>query len=490
MHKTLLLFVILFCFISQSNINASNFENYPSSFLNPPSNDECSDAIALSCGDVVIGETLTATDSGANISPDVFYSYTGSGLEEDIIISLCDGGTDYDSFIRVFEDCTLAVEITSNDDTCGLQSEVEFESDGTSTYYIMIEGYQEHAGNFSLEVTCIPIDPNEPENNDCEDAIALVCGETVTGTTEFATDSGGNEAPDVYFTYAGTGIPEVVTVSLCGGGTNYDSWIRIFDDCDLQNQLYSLDDSCGLQSEITFVSDGTSTYYVMIEGYQANFGEFSLETICNEFDPPPNDDCAGAIAVNCGETVTGTTASSLSNAGNSSPDVFYSYTGSGGEEWVTVSLCDGNTDYNSRLLIYNNCDYDELLSENDNFCGQQSQLTFYSDGVSTYIIIVEGAQTSSGNFSLEVSCDPILGIEDSIFESFSFYPNPSNNSIQLQALQNIDTVSIYNMLGQVVFSERIDSMNSDLNISNLATGNYLMKVSIDGFIGTYKLVKM
>ncbi len=46
------------------------------------------------------------------------------------------------------------------------------------------------------------------------------------------------------------------------------------------------------------------------------------------------------------------------------------------------------------------------------------------------------------------------------------------------------------MLGQIVFSERIDSMNSELNISNLAVGNYLMKVSIDGYIGTYKLVKM
>lgn len=488
MKKSLLFIVVIFCLITQNKVTASTVDTNISTFINPPSNDECTDAIALSCGEVIIGETITATDSGANPAPDVFYSYTGIGLEEDIIISLCDGGTDYDSYIRVYEDCTLAVEITSNDDTCGLQSEVTFESDGTSTYYIMIEGYQSNTGNFSLELTCIAIDPNEPENNDCEDAIALVCNETVSGSTEFATDSGGNDAPDVYYTYTGSGTPEVIYLSTCNG-TNYDSWLRVYDDCDLFSQLYSNDDSCGLQSEITFVSDGTSTYYIMVEGYASNFGDFNLEMTCSEFDPPPNDDCDGAIALNCGETVTGTTASSLSDVGNNSPDVFYSYTGSGAEEWVTISLCDGNTDYNSRLLVYDNCDYDELLSENDNFCGQQSQLTFYSDGISTYYIVVEGSQSNSGNFSLEITCDPILGIEDNVLESFSFYPNPSNNNIFITALQTIETVSIYNMLGQNVFTEKIDSINSEINISNLASGNYIMKVSINGSLGTYRLLK-
>ncbi|MBV1922404.1 MAG: T9SS type A sorting domain-containing protein [Flavobacteriaceae bacterium] len=482
MKKTLLFIAVFFCIITQSNANNSPF-------INPPSNDECADAIAINCGDVIVGETLTATDSGANAAPDVFYTYTGSGLEEDLTLSLCDGGTDYDSFIRVYEDCTLAVEIISNDDSCGLQSQLTFESDGTSTYYIMIEGFAANSGNFSLELSCIAIDPNEPDNNDCIDAIALLCDETVTGSTEFATDSGGNDAPDVYFSYTGTGIPEVIYLSLCDGGTNYDSWLRVYDDCDLNNELYSNDDSCGLQSEITFVSDGTATYFIMVEGFSANFGDFSLEMTCSEFDPPPNDDCSGAIALNCGETVTGTTASSLSDAGNNSPDVFYSYTGSGTEEWVTISLCDGNTDYNSRLLVYDNCNYDELLSENDNFCGQQSQLTFYSDGVSTYIILVEGAQSNAGNFSLEITCDPILGISDSIFENFSFYPNPSDNSIHVNALQTIENVSIYNMLGQLVVNNKIDSLNSEINISNLSAGNYIMKVSIDGYIGTYKLVK-
>ena len=119
-----------------------------------PDNDLCVDAIALACGDVVVGETITATDSGYNEAPDVWYSYTGTGDTEIVTISLCDGGTDFDSVLRVFDACG-GTEIATNDDFCGVQSELSFDSDGTSTYYIMVEGSDANSGNFSLEVSCL-----------------------------------------------------------------------------------------------------------------------------------------------------------------------------------------------------------------------------------------------------------------------------------------------------------------------------------------------
>ena len=45
------------------------------------------------------------------------------------------------------------------------------------------------------------------------------------------------------------------------------------------------------------------------------------------------------------------------------------------------------------------------------------------------------------------------------------------------------------MIGQEVLNKRIDSINSEINISNLSAGTYIMKVSIDGYIGTYKMIK-
>src|SRR5690606_29875612 len=124
------------------------------------------------------------------------------------------------------------------------------------------------------------------------------CGDSGTGETLTATDSGGNPAPDVCYKFTGNGTSQLVTISLRGGGTDYDSLLRVFDDCNLANQLAINDDSCGLQSEVTFVSDGTSTYYIMVEGFGSSSGNFSLDVTC--VDPLPNDDCSGAIAVSCG----------------------------------------------------------------------------------------------------------------------------------------------------------------------------------------------
>ena len=43
------------------------------------SNDECSGAIAISDGEQISSDTTNATDSGDNISNDLWYSYTGNG---------------------------------------------------------------------------------------------------------------------------------------------------------------------------------------------------------------------------------------------------------------------------------------------------------------------------------------------------------------------------------------------------------------------------
>src|SRR5690606_26575009 len=57
-----------------------------------------------------------------------------------------------------------------------------------------------------------------PPNDDCANAIAVSCGDSVSGATTFATNSGGNAAGDVFYKFTGTGTSEMVTVSLCGSG--------------------------------------------------------------------------------------------------------------------------------------------------------------------------------------------------------------------------------------------------------------------------------
>jgi hypothetical protein len=70
--------------------------------------------------------------------------------------------------------------------------------------------------------------------------------------------------------------------------------------------------------------------------------------------------------------------------------------------------------------------------------------------------------------------------------SFNLYPNPANSLLNIDIASEIKNVEIYSLLGQKMFS----STQKQLNISNLASGIYMLKVQdVNGTIATQKFVK-
>ena len=70
--------------------------------------------------------------------------------------------------------------------------------------------------------------------------------------------------------------------------------------------------------------------------------------------------------------------------------------------------------------------------------------------------------------------------------NFTLYPNPANSILNIDLISEIKSVEIYSLLGQKMFS----STQKQLNISNLASGIYMLKVQdMNGAIATQKLVK-
>src|SRR5690606_14052503 len=114
-------------------------------------NDNIEGAIPVECGGTYTGSTATATNDqpnpaifgvAATLSPNVWYSYTGSGEPELITASLCNSGFDTSILIATGTPGNLTW-IAGNEDFCGTngwRSQVEFASDGTTTYYIMVRG--------------------------------------------------------------------------------------------------------------------------------------------------------------------------------------------------------------------------------------------------------------------------------------------------------------------------------------------------------------
>jgi hypothetical protein len=85
--------------------------------------------------------------------------------------------------------------------------------------------------------------------------------------------------------------------------------------------------------------------------------------------------------------------------------------------------------------------------------------------------------------------DLILGTNNVSQNTVSFYPNPVENVLHLNSKEVIDSVAVYTVTGQMVSNVTFNENRTELNLSNLASGVYLVKVSSNGSVENLKVVK-
>lgn len=61
--------------------------------------------------------------------------------------------------------------------------------------------------------------------------------------------------------------------------------------------------------------------------------------------------------------------------------------------------------------------------------------------------------------------------------------------MNLSYSQDISNVAIFNLVGQQVLSKTVNATESSIDMSNLAQGTYLVKVTVDNQIKMIKVVK-
>jgi hypothetical protein len=83
----------------------------------------------------------------------------------------------------------------------------------------------------------------------------------------------------------------------------------------------------------------------------------------------------------------------------------------------------------------------------------------------------------------------VLNVKNNSVLDFSMYPNPTSNMLTISAPNTIKSAAIYNILGKQVMSLEINKNSESIDVSNLATGMYLIKYSIDNAVGTAKFIK-
>ena len=121
--------------------------------------------------------------------------------------------------------------------------------------------------------------------------------------------------------------------------------------------------------------------------------------------------------------------------------------------------------------------------------------TNYCDPTNLSSITVEEGQTyyvyavNTGDETDIYMTASILGLIDNNIEGFTYYPNPTTSALHLKSANAIKKVDIYSLLGQKIISKEVHSIDTQLDLSGLTAGIYLMQVEVNGQTGIYKIVK-
>ncbi|WNM18306.1 T9SS type A sorting domain-containing protein [Flavobacterium capsici] len=490
----------------------------------PPANDDCSGAIALTvnsdfaCGTVTSGTVQSATASAIDATAcfgteddDVWYSFVASNTSHRITLSNIVGsvtdmyhslwtGTDCNSLALVPGSCSDPNTSNPSGLTIG------------QTYYIRVYTYTATGGQNTTFDICVGTPPPPPANDNFANAIAISCGNIYSGDTTLATLDEDNapdgfgadmDAPNVWYSFTGSGTSQSVTLDLCN--SSYDTSVLVYTGTSGNLTLIAANDddnTCTLttRSKVTFTSDGTTTYYIAVEGWNVgSIGAFNMDVTCTDVNPPAvnNQDCGTSLAVNVdGIIVNSDNSFGTVNSAQPTCDTF----GSIQDVWFSfVAPTSGLVDCEVSLGTITSANFTVYegacgsLTEvagtcNSNFTTTTTEnLTGLTAG-NTYYVQVWSNSSEQGTFGLRLS-DPSLSNTGFDNSTFTYYPNPVKNILNLSYSQNISHVEVFNLLGQKMTSNDFNANTAQVDMSNLASGAYLVKVTSDNTTKTVRVIK-
>jgi|GEM_PF-1351030 len=518
----------------------------------PSVNDDCAGAIDLdafvnldsSCTITYTGSIMGATNSSDEVAPSS--SCTNNSADpnpSDIWYTLtvpASGGFIYDnivtpglsSIVEVYTGSCGALVALDPVNCTSSSSEKTFDglTPGETVYLRYWDYGSDDEGELEFCIKAIPTDTLDYYNLQ-----APVSGDIMTGD-EFivyaqAYEAGVTDASDeavdgieVWIGYSETDSnPETTTDWTWVMADTNDGF-----DFSLNNDEYQLD----LGDEI---SDAGTYYYA--SRFRYNGGPFTYGGIQPNGDggtwgengnasgvltvtappAPDNDNIANALAITVDEAFCDGTNNNATNiSATPSPeaigDCFYS-TAVNNDVWFTftvpagVASVDVSTDFTGGTLVDTEMSVYSGTADNlvELDCSQDEGTTILSNGSSynsiitdlavnvgeTYYIQVDGysASTTPGTFCIDVSTNQSLSVSDFDTLGFTYFPNPVSNQLSLKAQAQIETVVIYNMLGQEVINISPRTMDVDVNTNSLENGAYFATVTIGNTSKTIKLIK-
>ncbi|RZJ68474.1 MAG: T9SS type A sorting domain-containing protein [Flavobacterium sp.] len=95
-----------------------------------------------------------------------------------------------------------------------------------------------------------------------------------------------------------------------------------------------------------------------------------------------------------------------------------------------------------------------------------------------------------GGYVATVSCDDLLGVGDfSPNIDFTYYPNPANEFVNIVSKTEITSIEVYNVTGQLLYSNKTNTLDTKVDISSFSTGTYFFKLKFGEIGANFKIMK-
>ena len=147
-----------------------------------------------------------------------------------------------------------------------------------------------------------------------------------------------------------------------------------------------------------------------------------------------------------------------------------------------------------QIAVGNSTDYNEFTIISDGaYIEAPTEWTTYEFDLSAY----EGENIRIaihyvGNDSFVLQTDSFkvegtLGLGENEISDFEYYYNPFNDILNMSSSEKLSNIQIFNILGQKIIEEDINSYNHQINLGNLSTSIYFIKVESNNGVSTFKL---
>ena len=267
-------------------------------------NDFCEGAVIVEDSVVIISDfrgasyVYESTLCGSPRNENLWFKIIGDGNHKSINMT----GGDFPVYVNAYEgDCNMLSCLGSQRYFSNTITNLTFASNDGQEYFIeVVQGEEFLCNDFSFQILTFSAAPND----NCENATKINCDMVIVDSTYFAlpeetTYGCYNRSPGVWFSLIGEDV--VLSLDLIESSTDRLN-VSIFEgECENKECLVSDEQIRENTDRIYFHGKRDSVYQILLSDERALVG-FEVEMSCN--DIVANDECARALNLACGDTIS------------------------------------------------------------------------------------------------------------------------------------------------------------------------------------------